>query len=297
MWTREDDVHHGRFRPLYVNRLRAGLDASGNIVAWHHRVVCDRVLAFMDPVRFKRRQEGRDNIADARHRDPDLRHPDRLAESSQQEPGCAPRRCARSASGQNAFANEVFMDEIAEQLGRRSRRCAPAQLLKNVPRAQARREGADEMADSGGRAPVAAWASRISITAARRSRASPRCRWTGRAARSRCITSGARSIAGVAVQPDNVIAQTESSIVYGLGLALTERITIEDGVVQQSNFYDYHVPRMNDVPEMHVKLIPTRNHPTGAGRWRRRSWRRRSPVPCTRSRESDCVILRSLPSG
>ena len=71
--------------------------------------------------------------------------------------------------------------------------------------------------------------------------------------------------AGVAVHPDNVIAQTESSIVYGLGLALTERITIADGRVKQSNFYDYHVPRMKDLPEIDIKLIHTRNHPTGAG--------------------------------
>ena len=70
---------------------------------------------------------------------------------------------------------------------------------------------------------------------------------------------------GVAVQPDNVVAQTEGSIIYGLGLALMERITIEDGVVKQSNFYDYHVPRQRDLPRIHVKLIPTPNHPTGAG--------------------------------
>ena len=50
---------------------------------------------------------------------------------------------------------------------------------------------------------------------------------------------------GVAVQPDNVIAQQESSIVYGLGVTLTELITVKNGVVEQSNFYDYHVPRMN----------------------------------------------------
>jgi isoquinoline 1-oxidoreductase beta subunit len=70
---------------------------------------------------------------------------------------------------------------------------------------------------------------------------------------------------GVAVQPDNVIAQTESSIVYGLGMTLSERITIKDGVVEQSNFYDYSLPRMSDVPEMHIELIKTDNHPTGAG--------------------------------
>ena len=70
---------------------------------------------------------------------------------------------------------------------------------------------------------------------------------------------------GVAVQPDNIAAQTESSTVYGLGLALTERISIKDGAVEQSNFYDYQVPRMNEVPPMHIEVIQTDNHPTGAG--------------------------------
>src|SRR5439155_21945259 len=70
---------------------------------------------------------------------------------------------------------------------------------------------------------------------------------------------------GIPVHPDNVIAQTESSIVYGLGMALSERITIKDGAVEQNNFYDYRVPRMNEMPEMHIELIATDNHPTGVG--------------------------------
>ena len=70
---------------------------------------------------------------------------------------------------------------------------------------------------------------------------------------------------GVAVQPDNVVAQTESSIVYGLGVTLSELITIKNGAVEQNNFYDYHVPRMKDVPQMHIEVIATENHPTGAG--------------------------------
>ena len=70
---------------------------------------------------------------------------------------------------------------------------------------------------------------------------------------------------GIAVQPDNVVAQTESSIVYGIGVALSERISIKNGVVEQSNFYDYRVPRMNEVPPMHIEVIQTENHPTGAG--------------------------------
>ena len=62
-----------------------------------------------------------------------------------------------------------------------------------------------------------------------------------------------------------MVAQTESSIVYGLGVALTELITIKNGIVEQNNFYDYRVPRMKDVPMMHVEVIQTDNHPTGAG--------------------------------
>ena len=70
---------------------------------------------------------------------------------------------------------------------------------------------------------------------------------------------------GQPVQPDNIVAQTESSIVYGLGLSLTERITIRDGAVEQSNFYDYQVMRMSDVPQIHVTVVPTDNRPTGVG--------------------------------
>jgi isoquinoline 1-oxidoreductase beta subunit len=70
---------------------------------------------------------------------------------------------------------------------------------------------------------------------------------------------------GIAVQPDNIIAQTQGSIIYGLGLALSERITMKDGAVEQSNFYDYLVPRMNDIPIINVELIQTDNPPTGVG--------------------------------
>jgi isoquinoline 1-oxidoreductase beta subunit len=70
---------------------------------------------------------------------------------------------------------------------------------------------------------------------------------------------------GIAVQPDNIVAQFEGGIVFGIGLALTEEISFRDGAVEQSNFYDYRVARMNDVPDIHVEVIPTNNHPTGVG--------------------------------
>lgn len=266
IWTREDDVHAGRFRPLYVNRIRAGLDASGRIIAWHHRVVSDEVLAFMDPVRYKA-SKGRDNIAMRGTELPTYDIPDRLTEGLQQVTGMRTAPLRAIGVGQNSFANEVFIDELAAKQG-----VDPVQfrlrLLDKTPLAQRARHVIEEVAR------MADW---------RRKRPGrglgvayldySGTQLGGIAEVSVDRQTGAIKVhnfwctidVGVAVQPDNVIAQTESSIVYGLGLALMERITIEDGAVKQSNFFDYHVPRMADLPEVHIKLIPTRNHPTGAG--------------------------------
>jgi isoquinoline 1-oxidoreductase subunit beta len=70
---------------------------------------------------------------------------------------------------------------------------------------------------------------------------------------------------GLAVQPKNLAVQTEGGIIYGLGHILRERITIKDGRVQQTNFSDYLVPRMSDIPHIEVRVISTDNPPTGVG--------------------------------
>ena len=266
MWTREDDVHNGRFRPLYVNRIRAGLDASGRVVGWHHRVVCDEVLAFMDPVRHKL-TKGRDNIAMRGTELPTYAIPERLTEGLLQPTGMRTNPLRAIGVGQNSFANEVFIDELAAAQG-----VDPVEfrkrLLDKTPLAQRARHVIDEaakMADWGrkrsGRGLGIAYLDYSGTQVA------------GVAEVSVDRQSGAIKVhefwcaidCGVPVHPDNVVAQTESSIVYGLGLALTERITIVDGKVEQSNFFNYQVPRMVDVPRIHVRLVPTRNHPTGAG--------------------------------
>ena len=266
IWTREDDVHNGRFRPLYVNRVRAGLDASGKIIAWHHRVVCDEVLAFMDPVRYKM-TKGRDNIAMRGTELPTYAIPDRLTEGLQQATGMRTNPLRAIGVGQNSFANEVFIDELAARQGVdpvafRLRQLDTTQLAQ---RARHVIEEVAKMADWGRKRPGRG----LGIAYLDYSGT----QLGGIAEVSVDRQSGAIKVhdfwctidVGVPVHPDNVVAQTESSIVYGLGLALTERITIADGAVQQSNFFDYHVPRMRDLPEIHIKLIPTRNHPTGAG--------------------------------
>jgi isoquinoline 1-oxidoreductase subunit beta len=263
MWTREDDVHNGRFRPLSAHYLRAGFDATGKLVAWQHRLAGDRVTPFFDPVRYQaggRRDGILMNGADL----PGYDVPHQLVEQLYQDTGVrtAPLRAIGFTA--NKFATETFIDEIAAKRG-----IDPVafrlELLKSTPRARKVVETVARMADWGkkrdGRGmgfafidysgSLLAGAVEVSLD-----RASGQIRVHNFWCAIDC---------GVAVQPDNVVAQSESSIVYGLGLALTERISIKDGAVEQSNFYDYRVPRMNEVPMMQVDVIPTDNPPTGAG--------------------------------
>jgi len=265
LWTREDDVRNGRFRPLYVQRLKAGLDAQGNIVAWHHRIVCDQVLAFQDPVRYKL-FKGSDGIA---LRGGELKTydiPNRYVEGLLEDTGIRTSSLRGIGVGPTKYAIEAFLDEIATKRGI-DPIALRLDLLKNQPRARAVVEEVARMAEWSKPRPVVGRAlgfAYIDYTGSQ---------LAGIAEVSVDRASGKIRVhkfwctidCGIAIQPDNVIAQTESSIVYGLGLALTERITFEDGAIQQSNFNNYPVPRMRDVPEMFIKVMPTDNHPTGAG--------------------------------
>jgi isoquinoline 1-oxidoreductase beta subunit len=263
MWTREDDLHNGRFNPLSVHYLRAGFDAAGKLIAFHHRKACDEVTAFQDPVRYER-QKGRDVISfvgiDAAYYEID----NRLAEAVPRESGLRTSSLRGISHLTNIFAIESFMDELARKRG-----ADPAtfrrDLVKTNPRALNIIDRVAHMADWGRKRDGSALgftymnysgtqiALIAEVSADRKSGVLrvPKV-WTA-------------LDPGIAVQPDNVVAQTESSIVYGLGFALWERITIDDGAVQESNFYDYHVPRLNEIPQMFVEVVSTNNHPTGVG--------------------------------
>jgi isoquinoline 1-oxidoreductase beta subunit len=263
MWTREDDVHNGRFRPLSAHLLRAGFDGSGKLIAWHHRLVGDRVTPFADPVRYEKAGK-KDFIlmlgADAKGYD--VAH--QLVEQVYEDTGMRTAPLRGIGFTANKFATEAFVDEIAYSKG-----VDPVkyrlELLAKTPRARKVMERAAEMADWGrkreshglGTAYIDYSGTQVAtVVEISLDRSTGKVRlhnvW--------CVID-----CGVAVQPDNVIAQTQSSIVYGIGLALTERISIRHGAVEQSNFHDYIVPRNGDVPPMHVEVIQTDNHPTGVG--------------------------------
>lgn len=263
MWTREDNVHNGHFRPITAHYLRAGLDASGKLIAYHQRVVGDRVLPFEDPG-FFRANNDRDYQLMGGVELTCYDIPNQYGGQIPRDTGVRTGPLRGIGDIANKFVAEAFLDEVALR-----RNVDPMQfrleLLKITPRGHKVLERVAEMAD---------WSRKRDGTALG-------CAFI---VYNDTLISGVAEVSvnratgqikvhnfwcvvdcGIPVQPDNVVAQFEGGIVYGLGLALTEEISIRDGAVQQNNFYDYRVMRMNDVPDIHVELIPTDNQPTGVG--------------------------------
>jgi isoquinoline 1-oxidoreductase subunit beta len=263
MWTREDDVHNGHFRPITAHYLRGGLDPSGKLIAYHQRLAGDRVLPFEDPD-FLRKNHGRDYqlMGGVELKSYDI--PNQYSGQIPQDTGVRTAPLRGIGDIANKFVAEVFLDEVALKSG-----ADPMQfrleLLKITPRGQKTLQRVAEMAD---------WSRKRDNTALG-------CAFMNY---NDTLISGVAEVSvnhstgqikvhnfwcvvdcGIAVQPDNVVAQFEGGIVYGLGLALTEEISIRDGAVQQNNFYDYRVTRMNDVPDIHVEVMANGNHPTGVG--------------------------------
>jgi isoquinoline 1-oxidoreductase beta subunit len=264
MWTREDDIHNGRFRPITTHFMRAGLDASGRIQAWHQRIAGDRVTPYQDPVRYSQ-VGGKDFILmlGVELKSYDIAH--QYCGQIYHDSGVRTSSLRGIGFTANKFVTEAFLDEIALKRG-----VDPVQLrlelLKNTPRGRKVVERVAQMANWGqkreeGHALGFAFIDYSDSLLG------------GIAEISVDRTSGQIKVhhfwctidCGTPVQPDNIVAQTESSIVYGLGMALTERISIKDGAVEQSNFYDYQVMRMNDLPELHIEIVATDYAPTGAG--------------------------------
>jgi isoquinoline 1-oxidoreductase beta subunit len=263
IWSREDDLTFGKFRPMTAHYIEAGFDLNGKLFAWHHRVVAESVGAFMAAV-AGRTPAPTDRIVMKGTPLPQYPIPNKLAEHVVEDRGTRLAPWRGVGVGHNAFAIESFLDEIAKEFGK-DPVALRLELSQGQPRVQTLLRTVAEMSDwkrpRSGTALGVAFMEKDSTLAA------------GVAEVSVDRGSGKIKIhnvwvaidAGLAVQPRNLAAQTEGSIVYGLGHVLREQITIKDGRVQQSNFTDYEPARMSDVPNIEVKVISTDNPPTGAG--------------------------------
>lgn len=264
IWSREDDIEAGVFRTAASQYLRAGFDAGGKLSGIHHRVAAPTVLESMNPMRWSM-ADGKDVITMFGSENTTYDIPNHLAEHvmlDRQSRVCAWRGVGTSYT---KFAIESFLDEIAK-LGDIDPLQFRLQLCHKNPRMLAVLQNVADMAewssprDSGRALGIAVSSYHKSLSA-------------GIVELSLNEKSGEIFVhkfwvvgdPGFVVSPGNSEAQVEGNIVFGLSAALKERITLTGGVVQQSNFHDYPIMRMAEVPEINVRVLSTDNPSTGVG--------------------------------
>lgn len=259
VWTREDDLRAGFFRPMFVHTLKAGLDAEGAIIAWQHRIVGQSILEGtpfhgpgpIDPASV----EGAANLPYAI---PNLS----VELHSPKVP--VPVQWWRSVgSTHTAFATECFIDDIARAT-RQDPYALRRRLLANHPRHVAvldlaveksgwkRARAKDEVL---GLAVHESFGSVVAEVA--------HLKKTSDGIKLERVTCTVDC--GLAVNPNIVEMQMESGIGYGLAATLEGSVTLKDGKVEQGNFDDYPVLRMMQMPKIDVHILPLRTKPSGVG--------------------------------
>jgi len=262
--TREDDIAAARPRPMTHHVLKAGLDDKGNLVGWKHRIVAENVDAVAAPPRFAA-TGGKDIIGWRGMEQEYYTIPNIRAEGVREIRGMRVHAWRGIGAGYNKFASESFVDEIAKAKGI-DPLAMRLELTKDHPRAQAVIKTVAKMSDwkkkrPAGRALGLAFADYHDSFSA------------GVAEVSVDKASGKIKVhdfwiavdPGLVIQPENAHAQLESAIIYALSGALSEELTVKDGAVQQTNFNDYHVLRMSDVPEIHTRIVASNASPSGMG--------------------------------
>ncbi len=260
VFTREDDMQRDWYRPMSVHRMAGGVNAQGSVTGWLHRVVAPSIGNQRWPGSVKNALDldAVDGAADLRYDIPNLRVEYGMVATP------VPVSWWRSVyASQTCFANECFLDELAAAAGR-DPLAVRQELLAKSPRHLAVLNLAAEKAGWGkvpaGRAQgiaihhffsdaIVAEVAEVSIENGK-----------VRVHKVTCAVD-----CGLAINPGNVRYQIEGGVIYGLSAALYGEITIEKGRVKQSNFHDYPVLRMPDVPVVEVHIVPSAESPKGVG--------------------------------
>ena len=261
IWSREDDIRQGQYRPVSHHRLRAGLDAGGQPVAWTHRIVAPSIMARVFPNSV---QNGLDGEAVEGGVEMPYAIPNVHVDYALTDTGI-PVGFWRSVNNSfNAFAVETFIDELAAA-AKQDPVAYRRALLTKAPRHLAVVELAASKAGWGtpppaGRARGIAVHKAFDSYVAEVAEVSVGADGTPRVHRVVCAVD-----CGPVVNPDIVEAQMQSAIVYGLTAALYGEITIDRGRVQQSNFHNYLMLRMNAMPAIEVYIVPSTDAQGGVG--------------------------------
>jgi isoquinoline 1-oxidoreductase subunit beta len=262
-WTREDDIHGGLYRPMYFHKMEAGLNAQNELTGWHHVIVGQSIMAgtiFAAGVKDgidSTSVEGAANIGYA--------IPNIAVDLSTTKAGVPVLWWRVVGSSHTTFAVETFIDEVAHAAG-----ADPFTFRRKLLEHQPRMKGVLELA-----ADKAGWSS--APLPKGRGRGIAVCEafnsFVAQVAEVSVDDAGRVKVdrvvcavdCGTAVNPDIIKAQMEGGIGFGLGAALYGAITLKDGRVEQNNFNDYRVLRMNEAPKVEVYIVPSSEKPTGVG--------------------------------
>jgi len=264
IWSREEDIQHDVYRPYYYDRLTAGLDADGNPIAWSHRVTGSSILARWAPPAFK---DGLDSDAvEGAAKEMAYSIPNVLVDYVRYEPppGITTGWWRGVGPAHNIFVVESFIDELAA-LAKKDPVEYRRRLRGNAPRMRGVLDLAAEKAGWG--SPVPAGVGRgVSVQFAMGS-------YLSQIAEVEVSKDGEVNVrrvvcavdCGQIVNPDTVTAQMEGGIIFGISAALWGEITFKNGRVEQNNFNDYRVLRINETPRIEVYLVKSTEPPGGIG--------------------------------
>ncbi|ELO1779118.1 xanthine dehydrogenase family protein molybdopterin-binding subunit [Vibrio fluvialis] len=263
VWSREDDTQVGYYRPAYVHRIQAGLDANGNISSWKQHIVGQSILTGTAFEAFAVKEgidgtsvEGASNIPYA--------IPNLSIQLTTVKDGPTVQWWRSVGSTHTAFAVETMIDELAANAGKDPVEMR-MQLLAKHPRWQGVLKLAAEKAGWGKTLPAGsgmgvAVHESFNTFVAQVAQVSVK---NGQISVDKVVCA---VDCGVAVNPDVIAAQMEGGIGFGLSPTLMSAITLDEGgMVEQSNFHNYQVLRMNQMPDVEVHIVPSAEAPSGVG--------------------------------
>lgn len=290
MWSREDDLKGGYYRPVSLHKLTASIDKKNNPYSWHHRIVCQSFIigTALESMIIK---DGVDTIAVEGASELPYYFPNMQVEWHRGM-NLVPTLWMRSVGhSYNAYVKECFIDELATAAGK-----DPYQFRRALMDKHARLRNVLDVAAS-----ISGWSKALPSGRARGIAVHESFKsFIAQVAEVSVSNEGKLTVhkvwvaidCGPVINPGNVKAQMEGSVIFGLTSALYGNISFKEGKVEQSNFYDYKMLRINEAPEVEVKIIDSTDSMGGVGE---------PGVPCVAPAVANAVFvltkkrLRQLP--
>ena len=253
MWSREEDMQHGFYRPASIVRIKAGLDAQNRITAMHTTIACPSIVKTFSPNAALK--DGIDGSAVRSFSDMPYTVANQQVDYAMRN-GHVPVGYWRAPGQQNAFYRECFIDELAAATGK-----DPVQFRLSMLKDGDKNRGVLEAV-----AKTAGWGTPLPAGVHRGiAVADGFGTYSAMVAEVSVNEAGEVKVhrvvvaidSGYVVNPDTCRAQAESNVVYGLGSILYQENNVKDGRVVESNFHDFRLPRINEMPKVETLLVPT----------------------------------------